>query len=217
MPAFCCPASQAGLDLGAAGFELRLLLEGEANEIDQVGGDLRPAAANVGRVDTLVGAPELVRCQMRTSVNRLFNQRGERLDLLEREANGVGLAIENLQYLDLVFVVAEELFKRLHHAQGAFAHYFRWAGFQEMVLVDGINDLLVTLLYTKDIEKTREACGRSLEEAARLSGMETSEWAAIEAGCVPDPAQLHPISDALGLRYDKIAMLAFICQGAWEV
>ena len=150
MPAFCCPASQAGLDLGAAGFELRLLLEGEANEINQVGGDLRPAAANVGRVDTLVGAPELVRCQMRTSVNRLFNQRGERLDLLEREANGVGLAIENLQYLDLVFVVAEELFKRLHHAQGAFAHYFRWAGFQEMVLVDGINDLLVTLLYTKD-------------------------------------------------------------------
>jgi hypothetical protein len=150
VPAFCCPASQAGLDLGAAGFELRLLLEGEANEIDQVGGDLRPAAANVGRVDTLVGAPELVRCQMRTSVNRLFNQRGERLDLLEREANGVGLAIENLQYLDLVFVVAEELFKRLHHAQGAFAHYFRWAGFQEMVLVDGINDLLVTLLYTKD-------------------------------------------------------------------
>jgi hypothetical protein len=150
VPAFCCPASQAGLDLGAAGFELRLLLEGEANEIDQVGGDLRPAAANVGRVDTLVGAPELVRCQMRTSVNRLFNQRGERLDLLEREANGVGLAIENLQYLDLVFVVAEELFKRLHHAQGAFAHHFRWAGFQEMVLVDGINDLLVTLLYTKD-------------------------------------------------------------------
>ena len=129
---------------------MRLLLEGEANEIDQVGGDLRPAAANVGRVDTLVGAPELVRCQMRTSVNRLFNQRGERLDLLEREANGVGLAIENLQYLDLVFVVAEELFKRLHHAQGAFAHYFRWAGFPEMVLVDGINDLLVTLLYTKD-------------------------------------------------------------------
>jgi transcriptional regulator with XRE-family HTH domain len=72
-------------------------------------------------------------------------------------------------------------------------------------------------LFGNCIEKTREACGRSLEEAARLSGMETSEWAAIEAGCVPDPALLHPMSDALGLRYDKIAMLAFICQGAWEV
>jgi hypothetical protein len=71
-------------------------------------------------------------------------------------------------------------------------------------------------LFGTCIEKTREACGRSLEEAARLSGMETSEWAAIGAGCVPDPAQLHPMSDALGLRHDKILMLAFICQGAWE-
>jgi hypothetical protein len=45
--------------------------------------------------------------------------------------------------------------------------------------------------------------------------METSEWAAIEAGRVPDPGQLHPMSDALGLRYDKIALLAFICRDAW--
>jgi PAS domain-containing protein len=30
-----------------------------------------------------------------------------------------------------------------------------------------------------DFEKTHEACGRSLEEAAWLAGMETSEWAAI--------------------------------------
>ena len=71
-------------------------------------------------------------------------------------------------------------------------------------------------LFGNCIQRTREACGRSLEEAAWLSGMETSEWAAIEAGYVPDPAQLHPMSDALGLRYDKIATLAFICQGAWE-
>jgi hypothetical protein len=71
-------------------------------------------------------------------------------------------------------------------------------------------------LFGTCIEKTREACGRSLEEAARLSGMETAEWAAIETGCVPDPRQLHPMSDALGLRHDKIAMLACLCQGAWE-
>jgi transcriptional regulator with XRE-family HTH domain len=71
-------------------------------------------------------------------------------------------------------------------------------------------------LFGSSIEKTRQACGRSLEEAARLSGMETSEWAAIEAGRVPDPGQLHPMSDALGLRYDKIALLAFICRDGWE-
>lgn len=71
-------------------------------------------------------------------------------------------------------------------------------------------------LFRNCIEKTREACGRSVEEAAHLAGMETSEWLAIEAGCVPDPGQLHPMSDALGLCFDKIALLAFICQGAWE-
>ena len=71
-------------------------------------------------------------------------------------------------------------------------------------------------LFGSGIEKTRQVCGRSLEEAARLSGMETSEWAAIEAGRVPDPGQLHPMSDALGLRHDKIALLAFICRDAWD-
>ena len=71
-------------------------------------------------------------------------------------------------------------------------------------------------LFGNCIEKTRIACDRSIEEAARLAGMEVSEWLAIEAGWVPDPAQLHPMSDALGLRFDKIALLAFICQGAWE-
>jgi hypothetical protein len=66
------------------------------------------------------------------------------------------------------------------------------------------------------IEKTRDTAGRSLEEAARLAGMETFEWAAIEAGRVPDPAQLRPMADALALGHDKIGMLAFICQRAWE-
>ena len=46
--------------------------------------------------------------------------------------------------------------------------------------------------------------------------MEASQWAAIEAGYVPDPAQLRPMAGALECGYEKIAMLAFICQGAWE-
>ncbi len=91
-----------------------------------------------------------------------------------------------------------------------------------IMLSDMQDDLRLTLrqswgrLFGSCIEKTREACGKSVEEAARLAGMETSEWLAIGAGFVPDPGQLHPMADALGLRYDKIAMLAFICQGAWE-
>ena len=71
-------------------------------------------------------------------------------------------------------------------------------------------------LFGSCIEKTRQAGGRSVEEAARLAGMEASQWAAIEAGDVPDPAQLRPMAGALECGYEKIALLAFICQGAWE-
>ncbi len=71
-------------------------------------------------------------------------------------------------------------------------------------------------LFGHCVGKTREAAGRSVEEAARLAGMEASEWAAIEAGYVPDPAQLRPMAGALECSYEKIALMAFICQGAWE-
>src|ERR1035438_5226600 len=144
------PRGKAGLDLGATRFKLRLLLEGEANEIDQVGGNLGAAAAHMRGVDALVGAPKLVGSNVRTAVDWLLDQIGQRLDLLEREAHGIGLAIENLQHFDFILVFAEELLKRLHHAQGALANHFRGAGFQEMVLVDRVDNLLVTLLYTKD-------------------------------------------------------------------
>ena len=67
------------------------------------------------------------------------------------------------------------------------------------------------------IEKTREAGCRSVEEAARLAGMEASQWEAIEAGYVPaDSTQLRSMAGALECGYEKIATLAFICQGAGE-
>ena len=132
------------------GARVRLLLEGEADKIDEVGGNFRPAAAHVRRIDALIGVPELVRGEARAAVDGLLNQLGQRLDLLEREADGVGLAIENLQHFDLVLVVAEKLLKCLSHAQGAFANHFRGAGFEELVLVDGVDDLLVTLLDAKN-------------------------------------------------------------------
>ena len=40
-------------------------------------------------------------------------------------------------------------------------------------------------LFGRCIEKIRESSGHSVEEDARLAGMESSEWAAIEAGHVP--------------------------------
>ena len=72
-------------------------------------------------------------------------------------------------------------------------------------------------LFGSCIEKTREAGGHSVEEAAHLAGMAASQWAAIEAGYVPeDSTQLRSMAGALECGYEKIAMLAIICQGAWE-
>jgi Helix-turn-helix domain len=66
------------------------------------------------------------------------------------------------------------------------------------------------------IGRTREATGRSVEEAALLAGMEASKWAAVEAGYVPEPEKLRPMADALEIGYDRIATMAVLCRDAWE-
>jgi transcriptional regulator with XRE-family HTH domain len=66
------------------------------------------------------------------------------------------------------------------------------------------------------IEKIRESKCQSLDETASLAGMESSEWAAIEAGHVPgDQAQLQSMAGALECHYDQIVNLALVCKGAW--
>jgi len=76
-------------------------------------------------------------------------------------------------------------------------------------------------LFGGMIQDRREAIGRSVEEAAQLSGMASSEWAAIEAGHVPadllsdDGARLRSMADALEVRFDHMAVLVHLCQGAW--
>jgi transcriptional regulator with XRE-family HTH domain len=71
-------------------------------------------------------------------------------------------------------------------------------------------------IFAGMIEDRREALGRSQEEAARLAGMESSEWAAIEAGYLPeDVARLRSVAAALEVRFEDMALLVFICQDAW--
>jgi transcriptional regulator with XRE-family HTH domain len=66
------------------------------------------------------------------------------------------------------------------------------------------------------IQERREAIGRSVEEAARLAGMESSEWAAIEAGHIPaDPDRLRSMAAAIEVRFDQLALLVYLCQEAW--
>jgi transcriptional regulator with XRE-family HTH domain len=71
-------------------------------------------------------------------------------------------------------------------------------------------------LFGRCIQKIRESKCQSLEETAALAGMESSEWAAIEAGHVPgDEPQLQSMAGALECHYDQIVNLALACKGAW--
>jgi hypothetical protein len=72
-------------------------------------------------------------------------------------------------------------------------------------------------LFGRCVEATRQAGGRSIEEAAHLAGMEVSEWAAVEEGYVPAPSQLRPMADSLEIGHDKLAVLAIMCRGAGEL
>lgn len=77
-------------------------------------------------------------------------------------------------------------------------------------------DQVYARLFGRCIEKIRESKCQSLDEAASLAGMESSEWAAIEAGHVPDDAaQLQSMAGALECHYDQIVNLALVCKGAW--
>ena len=51
--------------------------------------------------------------------------------------------------------------------------------------LDSVRRLVWGRLFGQCVEKTRQAAGRSVAEAAHLAGMEASEWSAVEAGFVP--------------------------------
>ncbi|MBV8116299.1 MAG: helix-turn-helix transcriptional regulator [Silvibacterium sp.] len=71
-------------------------------------------------------------------------------------------------------------------------------------------------LFGAMVQDRRQAIGRSVEEAAQLSGMQSSEWTAIESGHIPaDPARLRSMAAALEVRFDDMALLVYLCQGAW--
>jgi len=75
-----------------------------------------------------------------------------------------------------------------------------------------------TRTFAVGIQNTRNAAGRSIPDAARLAGMELSEWMALEAGgLLPQtPEQLRAIAGALEVDYDWLASWVLLCRSAWE-
>lgn len=73
-------------------------------------------------------------------------------------------------------------------------------------------------LFGSCIFACRERAGLPVEEAARLSGMEISEWAAIEEGQVPrETARLQAMAATLEVGWEKMLNLVVLCRDAWEL
>ena len=72
-------------------------------------------------------------------------------------------------------------------------------------------------LFGRFLQGAREAAGRSIEETARLAGMEAAEWSAIEAGnCVPHTKrQLQSMAKALEMEWLAMAETVLLCRDAW--
>ena len=68
------------------------------------------------------------------------------------------------------------------------------------------------------IQEARLSARLSIEDAARLSGMESSEWMAIEDGCVPQETnRLRAMAEAMEISFDRVASLVLLCRDAWEL
>ena len=73
-------------------------------------------------------------------------------------------------------------------------------------------------LFGLFIRGRRNELNMSVEEAAGLSGMTVSEWAAMEAGHVPQQMdRLRAISAAIELTWDGMVNMLALCQEAWTL
>ena len=73
-------------------------------------------------------------------------------------------------------------------------------------------------LFGLGIQEARKSAGLSIEEAAGLSGMQVSEWMAIEDGHVPQEVdRLRAMAAAMEISYDKLLNMALLCREAWEL
>ena len=73
-------------------------------------------------------------------------------------------------------------------------------------------------LFGLFIQGRRNELNMPIEEAAGLSGMTASEWAAIEAGHVPQQMdRLRAISATLELSWDRMLNMLALCQEAWTL
>jgi hypothetical protein len=71
-------------------------------------------------------------------------------------------------------------------------------------------------LFADLIEGARRATGRKVRHAARLAGMEITEWLAIETGYKrPGAVEIDQMAPVLGMSRDQLSRLVHLCREAW--
>jgi len=75
------------------------------------------------------------------------------------------------------------------------------------------------MLLAREVRQRREELGLSLEHAAELSGMETSEWYAMEVGWIPsvESGLLDSIAGTLQACHIQLPLMAEISRWNQEV
>ncbi len=66
------------------------------------------------------------------------------------------------------------------------------------------------------IRNARHKAGRTVKDAARRAGLDPAHWQAIEAGSVPDWAELQRVADGIGVPVARIVSLVYLCCEAWD-
>ena len=73
-------------------------------------------------------------------------------------------------------------------------------------------------IFGSGIQSARNKAGLSIDEVANLTGIEVSEWMAIEEGYVPrETNQLRSMAAALEISFDRILNMVALCREAWEL
>lgn len=62
------------------------------------------------------------------------------------------------------------------------------------------------------IRRRRTELGMTIEQAAKLAGMEISGWMSIEAGWVPEDRELSPVAEVLEVGVLQLSFLALVAR-----
>ena len=62
------------------------------------------------------------------------------------------------------------------------------------------------------IRRRRTELGMTIEQAAKLAGLELSGWMALEAGWIPEDRELSPVAEVLEVGVLQLAFMALVAR-----